>query len=149
MKRISRTLSVFLLYTMTIAVCALLSVRLVANASADAAQEQAEPVRGTYYDSWYELSEDAGRLTLKLENHIPGYVWKLGSSDDDLLDIVDYYYDEYGDRIILLEPQIGGKGSLILTAVCMRDIYSRPISRKQLRVDVHEDGSMSCLPEGS
>ena len=145
MKRISRTMSAFLLYTMTIAVCALLSVRMVANASADAAQEEAEPVGSTYYESWYELSEDAQVLTLRLENHIPGYSWKLGASDDDLLDIADYYYDEYDDRIIVLTGSGGEEGSLILTAACMRDIYSRPISRKQLRVHVYKDGHMSCL----
>lgn len=142
MSRWYRYLSGMIVYAAALAVCALLSVRLAANAQAAGAGQEAQTLKNTYYDEWYEVSGDV--LTLRLENHIPGYAWKLGSSNDELVKITDYYYDRYDDRIITMEAVPDRTGEVILTAVCMRDTLSRPIGRKQLRVHVYDDGRMSA-----
>ena len=144
MKKIPLRLIIWTVYMMIVAGGALGSMRIVANAtSSENLQGAQEVARAShdYYEKWYEL--DDGKLVLKLENHIPGYTWKLGSSNDSLLKTVDYYYDSYSDRIIILAPASGESGEVILTAACMKDIKSKPIDRRQLRVRIAADGQMA------
>ena len=141
MKKLSLRFILWALYALTIAVGALASTRLVALATpAEDAATVTNVSRG-YYKEWYESTD--GCIVLKLENHIPGYAWKLGTSNDDILKTTDTYYDKYGDRFIVLTPVDGEEGDVVLTAACMKDVNSKPIDRRQLFVSVRSDGSFT------
>ena len=137
------TMKVFLaaLYLVTLGGLAFSAVRISAQAAPPAAE--AGPVRNSYYEEWYELSADQGELTLRLENHIPGYSWKVGSSNDRLLRTTDYYYNKYDDRIITMVPAAGSEGDVTLTVSCMKDLDTKPIDRRQLSLHVAADGTIT------
>ena len=146
MKKIPIRLVLWLSYILAIGAGTLGSMRIVANATSTEESGEAGKMAHmsrSYYENWYEVSADGSELVLKLENHIPGYAWRLGSSNDNVLKTVDHYYDKYDDRIIVLEPSAGRSGDVVLTAACMKDINSKPIDRRQILVHIYEDGHLT------
>jgi len=117
------------------------------TARADTAAEKTSAA-----EQWYEIDEEGEVLSIYLHNHVSGYDWRYGLSNDKLRQLhgheikEDDLDEEKSEAWRLYLVPRDEDGDVEITFVCVKDSESDSIDTRTLKIRVKE-GKLQLLGE--